>query len=185
MDKTDLQKNVISVSKGDTLAFRRFYDQFFHHVWSYARYFAKSKVVCEEIVSDVFTNVWVNKEKLPEIENMEAYLFIVTRNKAFNSYDKEERQPKITDNLSSDLGIDKINPEEILITKELEVAIQNSIDQLPERCRIVFQMSRDGKMTHQRIAEILSISENTVHAHMVTALKKLSISLKKYIYILF
>lgn len=181
---TSLRKDDINlISKGNTIAFRRFYDQYFQRVWNNAKNFTRKREICEEIVSDVFTSIWLNKEKLPEVENIDAYLFIVTRNKAFNFFEKEMRQPKATEDFSSENEIEKNNPEDILITKELTKAIQHSIDQLPERCRIIFQMSRNEKLTHQRIAEILSISENTVHAQMVTALRKMHNSLRNYLYL--
>ncbi len=186
MDTTKLREDIlISISQGDTIAYRRFYDAYFQRVWNFSRYYSRSRVFCEEIVSEVFMSVWLNREKLPEIENIEAYLFIVTRNKAFNFFEREVKQPRASEDYTFNEEPDKLNPEQILINKELEEAIQKSIDQLPDRCRIIFQMSRNEKLTHQRIAEILSISENTVHAQMVTALKKLHNSLKKYLYSLF
>lgn len=179
-----IKELLIRISKGDTNSFRRFYDSFFQKVWHIARCFTKSEAVCEEIVSDVFITVWFNKEKLPEIQNIEAYLYIVTRNKAFNYYDKAERIPTVSYDSPVESGFDSGNPEDILISAEMEEAFQKSIMLLPEQCRIIFQLSRDEKLTHRQIAEILSIAENTVHAQMVTALKKLYDSLKKYMAVL-
>jgi RNA polymerase sigma-70 factor (ECF subfamily) len=182
MDKSDqIRDLLIEVSKGDTDSFRLFYDTFFKKVLQFSHYFVHSDEVCEEIVSEVFTNIWLNKEKLSDIENIESYLFIITRNLAFNYREKESRIPELSNDLSLNNSTEDSNPENILIAKELESVIQDSINQLPERCRIIFLMSRDEKLTHQKIAEILSISENTVHAQMMTAIKKLHNVLRKYI----
>lgn len=175
-----IKELLIQISKGDTNSFRLFYERFFQKVWHIARCFNKSEAICEEIVSDVFIGVWLNKEKLPEIQNIEAYLYIVTRNKAFNYYDKADRIPMVLCDSPVEQSVDCGNPEDILISTEMEQALQKSIMSLPERCRIIFQLSRDEQLTHRQIAEMLSISENTVHAQMVTALKKLYDSLKKY-----
>jgi RNA polymerase sigma-70 factor (family 1) len=175
---------LIHVSRGDTHSFRLFYDRFFKKVLQFVHYFIKSDEICEEVVSDVFITIWLNKEKLPEIEDIEAYLFIVTRNKSLDYLEKELRIPGPTNDVTFDGSTENIDPENILIAKELETIIQHSIDQLPERCRIIFQMSREEKLKHQQIAKILCISENTVHAQMMIALNKLHDLLKKYIYII-
>ena len=120
--------------------------------------------------------------KLPEIQNFEAYLYVLTRNKAYNYLDKINRNPEFAFDLSIEIQANSSNPEELLLSEELEKVINSSINELPERCRIIFLMSREEKLKYQEIADILSISEKTVHAQMVTALKKLNTSLKKYLY---
>ncbi|NJK94173.1 MAG: RNA polymerase sigma-70 factor [Bacteroidales bacterium] len=170
---------LISISKGDTNSFRIFYDHFFKKVLQFAHYFIKLDEICEEIVSDVFISVWLNKEKLPEVESVESYLFIVTRNKSLNYLEKETRSEEFFYEINTEDIVENINPENTLIAGELDIIIQKSIEQLPERCRIIFLMSREEKLKHYQIAEILSISENTVHAQMVIALKKALYNVKK------
>lgn len=185
MKELNLRKELLErISKGDTISFRHFYNQFSQKVYQFSHYYIKSDEICEEIVSDVFINIWLNKEKLPEVKNIEAYLYIIARNNAFNYLDKEGKSQESAQEITPELHVDTLNPEEILAFKELETTIQNYINQLPERCRIIFQMSREEKLTHKEIAKILSISENTVHAQMVTALKKLYDSIKKHIFTL-
>jgi RNA polymerase sigma-70 factor (ECF subfamily) len=183
-DLTDEKNLVLKISKGDRTAFRLFYDYYSQKVYRYSKYFIKHKETCEEIVSDVFMNIWHNKENLPSVENMESYLFIITRNKAYNYIDKESRIPEWVGEVPANIA-DSLNPEHLLLTKELEQTINASIAELPERCRIIFLMARNEKLKYHQIAKVLSISEKTVHAQMVTALKKLNASLKKYFYLLF
>ena len=73
------------------------------------------------------------------------------------------------------------SPEEIQINKELNEIINSAINELPERCRLIFLMAREEGLKYREIAEVLSISEKTVNAQMVTAIKKLTASLKKYL----
>ena len=185
MNISDSEKKLLAnISKGDSYSFRIFYDKYFKQVLQFSHCFIKSNEVCEEIVSDVFISIWLNKEKLSEIENIEAYLFIITRNKSLNYLEKET--PLIEPDRMGipEPEIEYSNPEKQLIFKEFENAVQHSIYQLPERCRIIFQLSRDHKLKHQQIAKILSISENTVHAQITIAINKLHTLLKKYIYTL-
>ncbi len=184
MRNKNLRKELFEkISKGDSISFRQFYDLYSKKVYHFSYYFIKSEEICQEIVSDVFINIWINKEKLPEVKNIEAYLYIITRNKAYNYLNKEENSPESISEISGEYHTDSNNPEEILSVKELETIIQYSINKLPERCRIIFEMSRNEELTHRQIADILSISENTVHAQIVTALRKLHNSIKKIIYV--
>ncbi len=156
---------IYKISKGKTDAFRMFYNIYSDKVYQFSRYFIKSEETCEEVVSDVFISVWNNnKEKLVEINNLEAYLYIITRNKSYNYLDKEARTPEFSNCIPSEIQLDNINPEDILLTKELEKIINSAIQDLPERCRIIFLMSREGNLKYREIAEILSVSEKTVHA---------------------
>lgn len=176
---------ILSVARGNTKAFKSFYDFYVQKTYQFAHYYIKSDEICEEVVSDVFLNIWNTRDKLPDIENMEAFIFIVTRNKAYNYIDKISRNPGNQQDIPSEISIESSNPESILIAKELEKVISNSISELPERCRIIFLMAREKKLKYHEIAKLLSISENTVHAQMVTALKKLGDSIRKYMVILF
>ncbi|HEX3007165.1 MAG TPA: RNA polymerase sigma-70 factor [Bacteroidales bacterium] len=186
MSKSKADKDLIfKVATGDSVAFKDFYDLYSDKVYQFSFYFIKHAETCEEVVSDVFLNIWNNKERLPEIENLEGYLYIITRNKTYNYIDKEARIPESTSDFSPEIQIENTDPEAILLTKELEATINISIQELPERCRIIFLMSREDKMKYHEIAEILSISEKTVHAQIVTALKKLNAALKRYLYIVF
>lgn len=180
-----LKDLTISISRGDSKAFRNFYDVYSNKVYQFSKYFVKAEEICEEIVSDVFINVWNTREKLPEITNIEAYLYIITRNKAYNYIDKQERTPEFTSEIPGEIHVENGNPEDILLTKELEKEINASIQDLPERCRVIFLMSRQENLKYHEIAEILSLSEKTVHAQIVTALKKLNTALKNYLHIFF
>lgn len=181
MNKAEPKDNLMQrISAGDTEAFRVFYDLYSSQVYRYSRYFVKSEETCEEIVSDVFMNVWNNRNKLTEIEKIEAYLYIITRNKSYNYLDKESRLPGISSEIPNNIQVENLNPENLLLTKELEKAINSAINELPEKCRIIFLMSREGCLKYHQIAEILSISEKTVHAQIVTALKKLNAAIGKF-----
>ncbi len=60
-----------------------------------------------------------------------------------------------------------LTPEEIYINEELVLAIQSAINELPERCKLIFLMAKEEGLKYREIAEILSISEKTVNAQIV------------------
>lgn len=172
------------IAMGDVNAFNRFYDEHFKMVFQFARYFLKSDYSAQEVASDVFISLWNNRKIITEIENLNTYLYTITKNKAFNYYDKQSRRPEFTNELPIGLVAEDINPEEILLIEELKKTIAAAINELPERCKQVFLMAREGGLKYKDIARLLDISEKTVQAQMITAMKKLGQVIQKYILLL-
>lgn len=173
------------IAQDDNEAFRLFYDSYYLRVYRFASYFADSSLLIEEIVSDVFCIIWQNRKKLSLIESFEKYLYTITKNRAFYYLRKEN---KITftelDSVSDTLSHD-VNPEYLTIDNELAVSLKEAIEELPERCRLIFLMAREEGLKYKEIAEILSISGKTVNAQMVLAIKKLSKRLGPIVFFLF
>ena len=168
------------ISEDNSGAFSKLFDLYFSRVFQFASYFIKSEEICKEVTSDVFISLWNNRKKLMEILNFDAYLYKITKNKALDYIDKVSRQPKFTPDLPVEIHSYQGSPEDQLLIKELEEAINQSISYLPERCKIIFLMAREEGLTYHEIADILSISEKTVNAQMVTAIRKMGEALKKY-----
>lgn len=172
------------ISRGDTIAFGKFYDIHFRKVFQFARCFVKPIFLCQEIVSDVFISVWQTRTNLPKINHISSYLFTITRNKALDYLDKQSRKPEFTSDIPLGISISNSDPENIYMYSEMEEFINKAVDELPERCKLIFLMSREGKLRYKDIARILSISEKTVQAQIITAMKKIAEALKKFIVVL-
>lgn len=186
MKQSDITTKLLQqVAKDDNKAFESFYDLYFKRVARFASYFVKSDMLCQEIISDVFFAVWQNRKKLPLIQNIEAYLYTSVRNRALYYLNQSHTVGQIPVNeLSIGILSDNRTPEDITLTEELQLVINNAIADLPERCRLVFLMSREEELKYKEIAEILSISEKTVNAQMVSAIKKIGQALQKYMSII-
>lgn len=184
MTLQEITKDLLQrVSDDDERAFARLFDLHSFKAFRYAYYFLKSKAVCDEVVSDVFISIWNNRKKVAKINNFEAYLFTLSKNQALTYLTKISRIPEFTYEILPE-GMSRFeNPEEKIIANELEKAINEAIENLPEKCKIIFLMAREDKLRHHEIAEILDISEKTVNAQVSNAIKKLYAALQKYLYI--
>lgn len=171
---------ILLISKGDEKAFIKFYDYYFPKIFSFSRYFIKSEDCCQDIVSEVFISLWKNRAKLIKILDIDAYIFILTKNKALDFIYKDLNKKEQTCELSLISYLTDETPEKIFINEELTKIIEDCVSQLPERCKLIFLMNRELGLKYHEIAKILSISERTVNAQLVIALKKLGLSLKKY-----
>lgn len=174
MHKTNTDVLFKEVAADDANAFRRLYDLYYLQVYRFASYFVDSPVLVEEITSDVFCIIWEYRKRLSGIAHFERYLYTITQNKAFY-YLRNKNKTSLTDlEAISDELSHKIDPEYIAIDRELSESLKRAIDELPERCRLIFLMAREEGLKYHEIAQILSISEKTVNAQMVLAIKKLT-----------
>lgn len=186
MSKSEIiQHLILKVSEGNEIAFARLYETFFAKIYSFTGCFIKSAEARKEVVSDVFLTIWNNRSRLTEIKNFESYVFIITRNKSVDYLDKYRQKPAYLEEESFEIITENDSPEDKILTKELEIIINKSINELPERCKLIYLMSRDEGFTYKEIAEILTLSEATINSQIVIALKKLGNTIKEYISLLF
>ena len=139
-------------------AFHSFYNLCYDRLFRIACYFVKHEEWAQEIVLDVFMKLWEQRARLPEVNNIEDYCFILTKNASLNYLEKENRHPT----LSSEQ-----------LPEELFARYVKALDRLPERCREVFIRLREEKQSYAQVAEELNISTKTVDAQLQKALTRL------------
>lgn len=149
--------------------FTKLYNDHFDRLFYFALTFTKSEDLAKDVVSEVFLKLWKNRSGFSEIRQIESYLYISIKNEAIqilsrnlvstNSHDFE-RDAKI---------IDKIDPEELLIEKELIQEIERTVSQLPDQCQLIFNMAKNRQMKYKEIADELGISVSTVRMQLIKA----------------
>jgi RNA polymerase sigma-70 factor (ECF subfamily) len=150
-------------------------------LYRYTSYFIEDGELCKDVISDVYLYIWQNREKLPDVRDYKNYLFICARNQSLNYLRAENRYQKIRLEQPYIQGLsESATPEQDFLNEELKNIIELTINALPQRCRLIFLMIREEDMKYKEVAEILSISERTVHAQMCIALKKIGIVVKEY-----
>ncbi len=137
--------------------------------------------VAEELVQDVFFKLWSKREQLAEIDALKTYLYRAARNTALNHLRRQKLEHAFEEQeLAKGEPITQDNQADSAATSEVERAVRVAIGRLPERCREIFLMSRDGGLTYGQIATELGISIKTVETQMGRALKSLRISLAEF-----
>jgi RNA polymerase sigma-70 factor (ECF subfamily) len=140
------------------------------------------KEVAEEIVSDVFVKCWLNRKNLTEVRNIDTYLYVAVKNQSLNHLKKYSHIHLVQVEDSSELRLLKPNtPHETLEKKELLFKMEQSIEQLPQQCRIIFRLIKEEGIKYKEVAEILNISPRTVQTQLFRAMKKLSAVLTDYL----
>lgn len=161
------------IKKNDQGALERLFEKYYYRLCEFAFQYVRSVDLAEEVVSDVYLKVWKNRHKMEIKTNFKAYLYTATRNQALNYLEKEKREFEPLDDILFGKPSDDYHPDEELIFQELENHIEELINKLPPRCKLIFKLSRIEGFTYREIADILSVSIHTVQNQMVKAVKKL------------
>ena len=162
-------------------AFTQLYNRFWEQLYSAAYKRVKSKETAEEIVQEFFTKLWINRKEIIIKTSPEAYLFTAIKYLVLSFIEKEI----VRNNYKSTVGVfdspfDNSTQESIYLN-ELKDSINKEVQNLPPKCRSVFELSRTEYKSNKDIAAELGISEKTVENHLTKALKRLKISLNYFI----
>lgn len=166
----------------DMKAYRNLCDLFYHRLYRTAYTFIKSKEPAEEIVSDVFIKVWQMRVKLAEVDNLNVYLYTVTKNLCLKYITRQYKNPVTSlDEISFETTIDFNTPEELCISSDIMKRIRTALNELPPKCRLILQLVKEDGLRYKEVATILNISELTVRNQLAIAVKKLGKVLPAYL----
>lgn len=163
------------IAKDDANSFRVFYDLYYRQVFRYACYFVNDAGLAREVVSNVFFSVWQSRRRLPAVSDIDAYLYISTKNEA-GRYLRSRKEQAFTplDDWMDEICDDEGNaPDQQLIHRELTHSLMQIVNGLPEKCREIFLLSRMENKKPKEIAALLKITESTVRVQMKIAIEKI------------
>lgn len=156
-------------------AYKQLFSFLFPSLYNFSLVIVKSKEIAEEIVSDVFIEIWLRRKSLLKIENLQFYMFISVRNRSVKTRKKEK--------IKSHLFIDETNvefisdygcPDEGLLEDDLKKKVKNAIKNLPPKCQLIYKLAKEDNMKYKEIAELLHISIKTVDNQMGIAIKRIA-----------
>ncbi len=178
----DIKALLKMVADDNRLAFNMFYDLYYDQIFRFSYYFLKDTEACREVVAETFFSIWQSRLKLKDIENIETYLFVTVRNEAtrYLSRSSKSRFVSLEDTTLQLTARENESPEDKLLMEEMERILNRVIDELPEKCRLIFLLARQEGLKPKEIAERLSINESTVRVQMKIAIDKIVASLKPH-----
>ena len=188
MGKNDLNDFFFLRFKGgDEKAFESIFKSDYNHIVGFCKQFINDHDKAKSQAQEAFINLWINREKIETFNGIRSFLYTYARSACLNYI----RHKKVIDKYSDkqlQTKEDLLNREVLesfdfnsLEFLELEEVISRSVDELPEKCRQVFVMSRfEGKM-NKEIATELGISVKSVEANITRALKTLKLNLSEYL----
>lgn len=172
------------LSKGNDAAFEEIYDRYWDKLFTVAANKLHYLSEAEEIVQDVFLDLWKRRETL-EINSLPGYLSVAVKYKVIDRMSKRANQLKYQQHALHTQSLEDCSTENRIAYDELKARIGKHVANLPEKCRMVFELSRDEGLTQRQIALQLGIAEKTVESHLGKALRTLRLNLGELPSILF
>lgn len=154
------------VAMGDEQAFSELVSRYGKTVFSFVRMHCRSRELAEEIVQDVFTQIWLTREGLTEIKNFEAFIYIISRNYAYDALRKVLRNRKRQ--LEYNLELSELTPDPVVMENDdwkLDL-INTAVEALPPQQQKVWQLSRRDGLRQSEIAGKMNLSPETVKKYL-------------------
>lgn len=180
MDANELNSLVEQMKNGDRESFDKIFRRYYTPLMRFCYRFVADKDVSAEIVQDLFVKLWTGRDKLKISTSFDSYLMSSVRNSAY-TYINTQRAHNETHQLMFTGESDETDPSDKLQSDNLEASYRKVLETMPEKRREVFLASRFEGLKYAEIADKLNISQKTVEAHMMAAIKQLREGLKEYL----
>ncbi len=167
------QEWLYALRKGDEEALRHIFDQHYPLLLADVYRIIPDQDTCQDLAQEVFVELWRKREQLDIHSSLRAYLRRAAVNRAL-TFLKSQRHLQFDGNdweHAADTSVQDIRRQEQQET--LEQALHRAIATLPEKCRIVFSLSRFDQLSHREIAEQLGISVKTIENQITKAMRLL------------
>ena len=172
--------NIKRIRQGDIKAFEQLFREYYEKLCQWAHQYLHDKDSSEEVVQDLFYQIWANRESIEFRISVKSYLYKSVSNNCKMILRQKSRRAEIESELARDLtGIEE--PADLPGDQELSEVIGKTLDELPDSTATIFKMSRFDGMKYREIANHLKISVKTVEANMGKALSLFRKNLKEYI----
>ena len=180
---TRTDQELLELLKGDDKnAYELLYHKYFDRLYQQAFKVLKDRDVSKDIIQEVFLQLW-NKRHSQQIVSLNAYLYAITRFQVFKVLRSGKDHHDIFE-IEHELPLCR-NTEYALAEREVSTAFFSGLNNLPEKCRIIFSMSRVDCMSHKEIGLQLAISPKTVENQITIAIRKLRVSLSDFLPVFF
>lgn len=168
---------LIEIKRGNYEAFEELYERYFDILYGLAFNLLRDKEAILDIIQDIFLWFWQNRGKW-ELVSCKGYLIMAVKYKISGYFRANKVKNQFYDYLETSF-IDKIDESTQLEAKMLQEFLDLVVEDLPERCKAIFKLSRNSQLTNKEIAQMLKISEKTVEAQITIALKRIRESLRR------
>lgn len=171
--------------QGDISAFTAIHSRYYGVLYIHAYKRLSDREEVKDILQELFTCIWNNKETIHLNINLKAYLYTAVRNRILNAFKHKKIRSDYIVSFEQFFSHNGPAPDETLRIKELIAIIDAEVSALPPQMRRIFEMSRNANLSHQEIAKELNISPLTVKKQVNNSLKILRVKLGVHFFMLF
>lgn len=162
-------------------SFEKLFREYVRPLTVYAIQFVKSQEIAEDIVQNLFLNLYEKRESLRIMDLTSNYLYRSVHNRCLNSLRDQKTRNEKKAEIQDSPNADSSDPLQLMTDVEFEYKFMLVLETLSPQCRKVFEMSRLEHKRNRQIADELNLSKRTVETHISRALKIMREKLLKYI----
>lgn len=161
-----------ALNRGDKLAVKYLYDQFYNELCIYARNLTRDDQSSEDIVQNIMVKIWNKKPNLNIKTSIKSYLYKSVYNDFVNLYRLKQKEMSYAEQVKIEALNYFYDEDSEIIDKKIKL-VQSEIENLPPKCREAFLLNKVNGLKYREVAEELGISIKTVEAHISKALVRL------------
>lgn len=183
MTKAKFQNDIAIIEAwqaGDSDAFEVLYQKYWRKLYVFARRTTPNTEDAQDLIQDVFAQLWTQKEQIDAAVFSESYLFAIVRNKLLDKIRKQYVREDYVKKILQSSSESDFSTQQTILTNDLNNHIHRAVDVLPEKCREVFQLSRFEQLSVDQIAQKLQISPQTVKNQLSKALQVVRFRLREF-----
>ncbi|PVD51638.1 hypothetical protein DC498_14555 [Terrimonas sp.] len=164
--------------QNDAAAYIELYNRYHSKMYSWLIRFVKLPEMAEDIIQETFLKIWEIRHRLQPQQSFPAYLYRISRNKAFKLLKKISRDENLRGRVLVRSAIELNDPEKDFQWQQYQQLLDNAVSRLPVQRQRVYRLCRQNNKTYDEVANELGISRNTVKEHMMKAVQ----DLRQYFY---
>jgi len=164
--------------QNDAAAYIELYNRYHSKMYSWLIRFVKLPEMAEDIIQETFLKIWEIRHRLQPQQSFPAYLYRISRNKAFKLLKKISRDENLRGKVLVRSAIELNDPEKDFQWQQYQQLLDNAVSRLPVQRQRVYRLCRQNNKTYDEVANELGISRNTVKEHMMKAVQ----DLRQYFY---
>lgn len=173
------------LQEGDRSAYAEIFEQYKFILHHHAIKKLPDREEVKDIIQEVFATLWTKRETISIHTNLSGYLYTALKHSILDHFSRQKVRTKYIDSMKIFEEQGQVQPDYRIREKQLSAVIEAEINALPEKMRIVFELSRKTYLSHKEIAEQLGISEKTVSRQISNALSVLRSRLGLLAYLIF
>ena len=177
----DTRQLFTRLTRGDKEAFNRLFRLKYPALLSFAESYLGKTGKAEEVVSDLFAWLWMNREQAGEIDSPDTYLFKSVKKRSLNALRDAAKVVPFDEQFMATRPSADSTPRSLMEQEELSNTLHHLVNNLPSQQKQVFKMIKEGGLSARQVAEVLQLSPRTVETHLYKAVKKLEDEITRYL----
>lgn len=174
-----IYKMIRGLIDNDKKSFDDLYFYYYPKLYAFSKTFLKVEDDINDILQEVFIKTWDNRKKIKDVETFNAWIFTITKNSVV-TYFREKIRQKDFESRVRKMAVGELVFNDSLEYKDLKERVDQLVEQLPEKRKMIFKLSREKGLSNREIAKKLEISIKTVEDHMLYSLRFLRNNLKDF-----